>query len=272
MMSFDEVVTVWTVTLLWMAGLGVVFALLSRRYPCNPGMAWWRDRRAAAADFCYWLLLPLLTRMLRLTLLSAGMIWLLGIHDEAAARDFLMQGYGPLADIPVWAQALLILLLQDVYLYWMHRFFHSGSAWRYHAVHHSPKTLDWMSTSRFHVINSLLSFVMADIIMLLAGFSPAAFVLLAPFNTAFSAFVHANLRWTFGPFRYVIASPVFHRWHHTAVREGGMKNFAPTFPVLDILFGTFYMPRDRLPAEYGIDDPHMPESFFGQLVYPFRRQ
>src|ERR1700733_3672234 len=26
--------------------------------------------------------------------------------------------------------------------------------------------------------------------------------------------IHANLRWTLGPLRYVIAIPVFHGWHH----------------------------------------------------------
>ena len=57
--------------------------------------------------------------------------------------------------------------------------------------------------------------------MLLAGISPDAMVWLAPFTTFHSAFVHANLRWTLGPLKYVIATPVFHRWHHTGLDEGG---------------------------------------------------
>ena len=80
--------------------------------------------------------------------------------------------------------------------------------------------------------------------------------------------VHANLNWTFGPFRYVLASPVFHRWHHSndpAVRD---KNFAPTFPVLDVLFGTFHMPPGRLPSGYGAEG--VPDSFLRQMAYPFR--
>jgi hypothetical protein len=83
--------------------------------------------------------------------------------------------------------------------------------------------------------------------------------------------VHANLNWTFGPLKYVFASPVFHRWHHTLEDEGLDKNFAPTFPVLDLIFGTFYMPPGKLPARFGVHDTEFPEGFLGQFVYPFRR-
>jgi sterol desaturase/sphingolipid hydroxylase (fatty acid hydroxylase superfamily) len=83
--------------------------------------------------------------------------------------------------------------------------------------------------------------------------------------------VHANLKWDLGPFKYVLASPVFHRWHHTSLEKGGNKNFASTFPVLDLLFGTWYMPKDELPEVYGIDDRGFPEGFAAQMVYPFRQ-
>ena len=70
-----------------------------------------------------------------------------------------------------------------------------------------------------------------------------------PFTTFHSAFVHANLNWTLGPFKYVLATPVFHRWHHTSLEEGGNTNFAGTFPLWDLLFGTFRMPENRLPDD-----------------------
>ena len=57
------------------------------------------------------------------------------------------------------------------------------------------------------------------------------------------AWTHANLDWTFGPLRYVIASPVFHRWHHSADAASRETNYAPMFPVWDLMFGTFHMPR-----------------------------
>ena len=44
-----------------------------------------------------------------------------------------------------------------------------------------------------------------------------------------------------------------------------------TFPIWDLLFGTFYMPANELPDAYGIDDQSsFPESFGAQMLYPFR--
>jgi sterol desaturase/sphingolipid hydroxylase (fatty acid hydroxylase superfamily) len=59
---------------------------------------------------------------------------------------------------------------------------------------------------------------------------------------------------------------VFHRWHHTV--EHGDKNFAGTFSLFDVMFGTFYMPEGVMPENYGIEGEEMPESFGLQILYP----
>lgn len=248
-------------TLGWLVCLGATLGLLGRLAPCNPGMYWWTDLRAVAADLVYWFIVPVFTRFGRLVLLILGVALLFGGRDP----DLL-----PVRQRPLWLQCAAILVLQDVLLYWLHRAFHTRPAWRFHAIHHSPVVLDWMSSGRNHPINTLLSVSLADVAVLLLGFAPEAIFALAPFQVAYSAFVHANLNWTFGPFRYVLASPVFHRWHHTTRAEGLDTNFAPTFPLLDVLFGTFHMPPGRLPEEYGSGDPALPMGFWGQLLYPFR--
>jgi sterol desaturase/sphingolipid hydroxylase (fatty acid hydroxylase superfamily) len=69
----------------------------------------------------------------------------------------------------------------------------------------------------------------------------------------------------------VVAGPVFHRWHHTDPERGGNKNFAPTFPLFDLIFGTFHMPKGELPDRYGVDDTEFPEGVAAQLLYPFRK-
>jgi sterol desaturase/sphingolipid hydroxylase (fatty acid hydroxylase superfamily) len=93
---------------------------------------------------------------------------------------------------------------------------------------------------------------------------------LVAFDTTTAAFVHANLNWTLGPLKYVLATPVFHRWHHTPLDQGGNSNFGSLFSLWDVLFGTFHMPEHALPAHYGIDDPRFPPGFLRQTVYPFR--
>jgi sterol desaturase/sphingolipid hydroxylase (fatty acid hydroxylase superfamily) len=256
-----SVAEIWQSMLAWLAGLAVVFFLLTRLSPCNPGMYWWRNLRAAATDSLYWLVVPLFLRLCRTLMIIAGVAFLCGGREP----NFLH-----VKSLPLWQQCLVVLFLQDVFLYVMHRAFHNGWAWKFHAVHHSPRDLDWVSTERFHPLNNLLTFCLADVAVLLVGFAPETLLILTPFNIVYSTMVHANLNWTFGPLRYVFASPVFHRWHHTTEKEGLDKNFASTFPFLDVLFGTFYMPPGKVPEQFGNGDADFPEDFVGQFLYPFR--
>jgi sterol desaturase/sphingolipid hydroxylase (fatty acid hydroxylase superfamily) len=251
----------WLTTLKWVVGLGLAFGILTRLMPCNPGMYWWRNRRALATDILYWFVVPLFVRLGELVLLRAAVMLL-----WSPGKPQLL----PVGQLPLWQQCLAILLLQDFLLYWGHRVFHTRWAWPMHAVHHSPEDLDWTSAARFHPLNSVITFGLVDVIAIVLGFAPEAWGILIPLNQIYSSMVHANLNWTFGPLRYIFASPVFHRWHHTTQAEGLDKNFAPTFPFLDVLFGSFYMPPGRLPERFGTGDPAFPEGFWGQLVHPFR--
>jgi sterol desaturase/sphingolipid hydroxylase (fatty acid hydroxylase superfamily) len=124
---------------------------------------------------------------------------------------------------------------------------HGRALWRVHAVHHSSERLDWLSSVRLHPLN--------DVGMRLAQALP----------------LFLNVRWDFGPLRRVIASPVFHQWHHTTEAEGLDTNFAGLFPFWDALFGTLYLPRDRTPQTFGLRDEQVPGGLLGQLAYPFGR-
>lgn len=251
--------------------LAIVFTVLHWvAEPCNKGVPWWR-KPGLVTDFVFMFGLPILGGWMRVFFLIFGALFIYRISpDELGA--FFKEGYGPLSVLPFWGQVVAFLLLADLMMYWTHRLFHGASLWRYHAIHHAPEHLDWTSATRFHPINIFFHSVLADAVLLLLGISPEVLVYLAPFNVAMSAFVHANLDWTLGPFRYVIAGPVFHRWHHTDPARGGMANFAPTFPVFDLIFGTFYMPKGELPDRYGVDDEHFPEGLTAQLLYPFRKE
>jgi sterol desaturase/sphingolipid hydroxylase (fatty acid hydroxylase superfamily) len=249
-------------------GLAVVFTVLTWLSACNPGRAWWQ-KRDLVTDLCYWFFIPVVTRYLRIGMLIVGAAALFRITSAEGLVAFYDNGHGPLAALPMPVQMILFLVGEDIILYWTHRWFHGMRMWKYHAVHHSSEELEWISAARFHPVDLFLHGVLADVVMLLAGISPNVLVVLGPLTIAHSAFVHANLDWTLGPFKYLIATPVFHRWHHTAADRGGEKNFAATFPMLDLLFGTFYMPAGELPDRYGIDDRTFPTSFPRQLAHPF---
>src|ERR1700723_2381816 len=249
--------------------VAAVFTILTWFWACNPGQAWWQ-KRDLVTDLCYWFFIPVITRFLRIGMLIVGAALLFRITTADGLVAFYENGHGPLAALPLVAQMLVFLVGEGIILYWTHRLFHGNQLWKYHAVHHSSEDLEWISAARFHPVNLFLGTIAVDVILLMAGISPNIMLWVGPFTTFHSAFVHANLSWTLGPCKYLLATPVFHRWHHTSLEEGGNTNFAGTFPIWDILFGTFRMPENRLPDSYGVDDPTIPAEIGGQLAHPFR--
>ena len=251
--------------------LALVFSVLAHFWACNPGKPWWR-KRELVTDLCYWFLVPLFARVFRIGLLVLGAgpaVW----NSRRRRTDRLLrQRPWPVVELPLWLQAILFLVAADFMMYWLHRMFHGGGFWKYHAIHHSSEDVDWISAARFHPVNLLLGTIGVDVVLLVAGISPGVMLWLGPFNIFHSAFVHANLNWTLGPFKYVVATPVFHRWHHTSREEGGDTNFAGTFPLWDILFGTFRMPKGGLPDHlWHGRSVLVPGEIIGQLAYPFRK-
>jgi len=68
-----------------------------------------------------------------------------------------------------------------------------------------------------------------------------------------------------------MATPAFHRWHHTSQDEGLDRNFGGVFLFWDRLFGTLYLPEGRQPERFGVSGEQAPESFFAQLAWPILR-
>jgi sterol desaturase/sphingolipid hydroxylase (fatty acid hydroxylase superfamily) len=249
--------------------LGVAFTAISLW--ANRGRittSWWK-KPDLATDLCYALLMPVVGSYARISILVVGAGLITGSLAIESIGPYLKGGSGPLSGLPFWGQMVIYLIGTDLIMYASHRFFHKDALWRYHAIHHAPEHLDWTSTFRFHPVNIAFHSVLADSVLLLMGVAPDVLISLAAFQIFWSALVHADLNWTFGPFRYLIASPVFHRWHHTSPAEGGESNFAPTFPFIDLAFGTFYMPEGKIPVEFGCDDPNFPARFDQQMAYPF---
>lgn len=184
------------------------------------------------------------------------------------APDFF-RGFGPAARTPFWLQVPIVFVLADFLSYWQHRLFHTRHLWAVHAVHHSSRQLDWLSSGRFHPLNEIGVQLVNVVPVLACGFHAGTFLVLAPFTTWYVVFLHANVPWSLGPLRFLIASPAFHRWHHTSAAEGRDKNFGGVLSVWDVLLGTFYMPRGRAPLTFGVDDP-VPEGFLAQLAYPLQ--
>lgn len=229
-----------------------------------------RFRPGVVTDLLYWFFTPLVSKTLGQVGVLIALVPTFLILGRKLDKAAIAAGYGPVLHFPVWLQALLVIVLGDFIGYWTHRWFHGKRLWAFHAVHHCSKQLDWLSSVRLHPINDLVSRTFQAVPFVLLGFSPTVVAAYLPFLTFYAIFIHANVSWTFGPLRYVIATPIFHRWHHTREDEAIDKNFAGLLPLWDILFGTFYMPLGKVPTEFGVHDDSVPESFIGQMAYPFR--
>lgn len=249
--------------------LTIAFGILERLWPSIPKQPKWR--RGVWLDTVYWFVTPMISQILSMICIGIVLLPLYVALGRSLTWDHVLTGYGPIAQMPLWQQGAIAVIIGDFIGYWTHRWHHTRMLWDYHAVHHSSETMDWLSAVRLHPVNDVITRVMQATPLLIFGLSPLAVEAYVPILSVHVAMIHANLAWNFGPFRYVISSPAFHRWHHTMDEDGQGKNFAGIFPLYDLLFGTYYLPLRQQPRNFGISGETMTEDFIGQILYPFRQ-
>ncbi|WP_317930094.1 sterol desaturase family protein [Halioxenophilus sp. WMMB6] len=170
--------------------------------------------------------------------------------------------------MPLWLQVVLIALCADFVLYWEHRLYHEVKPlWPIHAVHHSVEQLDWLAGSRGHFIQVFSERAMVMVPLYLLGADTSALNIYVTFAALQAVLIHCNLKLSFGPLAAIFVTPQFHHWHHSSERPAIDTNYAAHFVFFDKLFGTYHMPKDLWPADYGTTQP-LPNSFWGQLLYP----
>lgn len=206
---------------------------------------------------------------LPLILLAAPVGALVGLAGRAAhALDF---GLWP-SRWPLLAQAALALVLGDLARYWFHRAEHAWlPLWRFHATHHSAERLYFLNGPRLHPVEVALSGVLQVAPLLALGASEQALALQVMLTVAIGRFQHGNIALTLGPLNYVFSAPAPHRWHHARDPRVAACNFGGDVLLWDLVFGTFYLPRDREPSDdVGIPDgDDFPRSLGRVLASPF---
>jgi len=171
---------------------------------------------------------------------------------------------------PAGLQFAEAFLLAELCGYAAHRAAHQVPLlWRFHKVHHTIREMDWLASAHLHPLDSVWTRSCVVLPLFALGFSRATFGGFLAFTTLQAIFVHANVRLTFGPLRWVVATPEFHHWHHANAPDAYNTNFAGEFPWIDALFGTAHLPKGRRPARYGIDE-EQPAGYLRQLAWPFR--
>jgi sterol desaturase/sphingolipid hydroxylase (fatty acid hydroxylase superfamily) len=199
---------------------------------------------------------------------SAGTVVLVvavGLGLRALVPDVV---HHAVQDQPIEAQFIEAFLLSEIAEYWAHRTMHMVPfMWRFHKVHHGITEMDWLASARLHPVDRAFTRSSAYLPLFVLGFSTSTIGLFAVFAAVQALAVHANVRFTFGPFRYLLATPQYHHWHHDADAATN-KNFAAKLPLVDWMFGSLYLPKHLWPNRYGIDEIS-PESYLDQLLWPF---
>ena len=89
--------------------------------------------------------------------------------------------------------------------------------------------------------------------------------------TLLNCYVHIDIDFGHGPFKYLLASPRLHRWHHADHPDASGKNLASIFPFYDVFFGTYYLPG-RCDKPVGALSDDVPAfNLVAQVALPFTR-
>lgn len=168
---------------------------------------------------------------------------------------------------PLWLQILEVIFLCDISIYWGHRLSHKIPwLWRFHRVHHTSVKLDWVAAFREHPVDGFYTRLIENLPAILMGFPLEVLIGFMVLRGMWGLLIHSNARISVGPLKYLLGSPLLHHWHHD-IKRNGSCNFANLMPLMDIIFGTYYHPKDY-PKEYGIPEK-IPHGYWQQILMPF---
>jgi sterol desaturase/sphingolipid hydroxylase (fatty acid hydroxylase superfamily) len=250
---------------IWLLLLMMVFVPLERLFAVNPQKVL---RKSFGVDLGYYFLNNLVPKAL-LVFPMAWFAW--GLHSIVPSGL-----HSWVAAMPLWMRLAAALVVGEVGYYWGHRWTHEiPLLWRFHSIHHSAEQIDWLVNTRAHPLDLVFVRLCSFVPLIALGLAQPTMgksldvvpLMILMIGTLWGFFIHANLRWRFGWLGLVVSTPAFHHWHHTN-DEHVNKNYASMLPVMDALFGSWYMPKKQWPTKYGIDGTMAP-GLAGELVQPF---
>jgi sterol desaturase/sphingolipid hydroxylase (fatty acid hydroxylase superfamily) len=250
---------------IWFFILSVIFIPLERMFAEKKQKIF---RAGLARDIGYYIVNSLLPKAL-LVVPMAALAWTM----HALVPHAVLAAAGHL---PLWARAMAALAAGEVGYYWGHRWEHEiPFLWRFHSIHHNAEEMDWLVNSHAHPLDIVFSHFCGFVPMYALGLArplaghqvdPVPLIVML-LGIMWGYFIHANINWRFGWLSFLVTTPAFHHWHHTR-RDHVDRNYASMLPFVDLIFGSWYMPKKQWPKEYGIDGPVDP-GLMGQLLQPF---
>ncbi len=245
----------------------VVFGLMvlfERLLPYKP--VWNKNDGDLSADILHMLIAQLaIPRLIKPVFVILAFTVASSLLARAEFQPFGWPHHWPLA-----LQVGLMLLIAEFGRYWVHRAAHRFNfLWKLHAVHHSPNRLYWLNAGRFHPIEKVIFLIPEMVPFIIMGTNIETLTLYFIFNGVHGVFQHSNIEVKLGPLNYIFSMTELHRWHHSKIIKESDSNFGNNLIIFDIVFGTFFWPRERAVAVIGLYNSEYPKSYWGHLKAPF---
>ena len=240
-----------------------LFVPLERLFALRPEQGAFRPGWLTDSQYFFWshALVQLMSVLVLLPAVSVG---------EALAVPALRQAVRAL---PLVVQFAACVLVADLAQYAVHRAFHRVPLlWRFHAVHHSAETMDWIAGSRLHLVDVVATRGLVLLPLVVLGFDERAVYAYLALVSFHAVFIHANFAPRAAWLERWVAMPRYHHWHHAIENEARDRNFAVHLPMIDRWFGTHHLPADAWPAGYGIAGVKAPEGYLRQFLWGFARR
>lgn len=166
-----------------------------------------------------------------------------------------------LANKPFAVQVLVGFLVSDFAIFFSHWVRHKvPPLWHVHAIHHSETAINPATLFRQHPLDPVVSAMIAYVPLALLGGSIWAGTVLVLFGLVWGLYAHSDLPMTWGPLKYALITPPYHRIHHSIEPRHRDKNFGHMLTLWDWLFRTAYFDLEDS-FELGLQDfPVKPES------------
>src|SRR5262249_56149671 len=185
--------------------MALIYVPLERLWPQYPGQGTFR--KEWTMDVVYFLSTHLPIQILSFLVLLPAI--------QATKYLSVPVLHGFIARMPWLLQFFLAVVVADICEYFIHLALHKVPfLWRFHAVHHSSKALDWIAGSRSHFVDDTLvrGFILVPMML---GFSQSIMLAYLIFVTLHATWTHCN----FGPnakwLEKFLVMPRYHPLHHT---------------------------------------------------------
>lgn len=159
---------------------------------------------------------------------------------------YLLPDFASSLEVNGFAAFLIAFVAVDYLYYWNHRLLHSDFFWPFHALHHTPKNMEFTVTSRNMVltpflivyvwIHTLFYFLLAD---------PTYYLIGVAVTAALDLLRHTSIL----PPKlklFCLITPNDHAWHHSLDN----KNYGANLNVWDKIHGTWKQ-SDQSPKSIG---------------------